>query len=86
MCDNVVKELEHIEKEAAIDYLDVENEMIQLDTEIEKRYIFEKNLKCIFSDSILGELEGVLLSFRDHLDEIKQEMTILQDRSLKMNI
>jgi len=48
-----------------------------LDTEIEKRYIFEKNLKFIFSDSILGELEGVLLSFRDHLDEIKQEMTIL---------
>ena len=47
--------------------------MIQLNSEISQ------------SDEILGELESILLNFRDHLDEIKSEMTSLQDKSLKMN-
>lgn len=37
--------------------------MYELDNEIEK------------SDSILGELEGVLLNFKDYLNDIKSEMT-----------
>ncbi|EGR28233.1 vps52 sac2 family protein, putative, partial [Ichthyophthirius multifiliis] len=69
----VVDELETLEKGAAYDYLKVEKEMNQLDFEIEK------------TDNILGELEGVLLNFRDHLNEIKSQMTVLQERSLKMN-
>lgn len=48
--------------------------MHELDSEIDK------------SDSILAELEGVLENFRDHLNEIKGQMTVLQDRSLKMNV
>lgn len=59
-----------IEKEAAYDYLkvtllvfQVEKEMYELDHEIEK------------SDAILGELEGVLLNFKDYLNDIKSEMT-----------
>lgn len=83
MCDNVYKlyilnkilqkyvyqinqvkgELEQIEKEAAYDYLKVEKEMFELDDEISK------------SDNILEQLEKVLLNFRDHLNEIKSEMT-----------
>lgn len=47
--------------------------MYELDSEIEK------------SDSILAELEGVLLNFKDYLNEIKSEMTQLQERSLRMN-
>ncbi len=39
--------------------------MIELDDEITK------------SDSILEELEKVLLNFRDHLNDIKSEMTSL---------
>ncbi|KAL4437908.1 hypothetical protein ABPG74_001079 [Tetrahymena malaccensis] len=74
MCENVVDELETLESEAAYDYLKVENEMKDLDVEIDK------------SDSILSELEKVLENFRDHLNEIKSQMTVLQERSLKMNI
>jgi hypothetical protein len=55
----VVDELKSLESEAAYDYLKVENEMRELDTEIDR------------SDSILAELEGVLENFRDHLNEIK---------------
>ena len=69
-----------IEKEAAYDYLkvtllvfQVEKEMYELDHEIEK------------SDAILGELEGVLLNFKDYLNDIKSEMTQLQERSVKLN-
>ena len=69
----VTQELEQIEKAAAYDYLKVEKEMMELNGEIEK------------SDHILSELESVLLNFRDHLNEIKSEMTSLQDKSLKMN-
>jgi hypothetical protein len=54
-----------IEKEAAYDYLKVEREMYELDDEIDK------------SDQILAELETVLLNFKDHLNDIKQEMTTL---------
>lgn len=39
--------------------------MITLDEEIDQ------------SDEILSELENVLLNFRDHLNEIKSEMTTL---------
>lgn len=39
--------------------------MIELSTEITK------------SDKILEELENVLLNFRDHLNDIKSEMTSL---------
>jgi len=48
--------------------------MKELDGEIDK------------SDSILLELEKVLENFRDHLNEIKSQMTVLQDKSLKMNV
>lgn len=54
-----------IEKAAAYDYLKVENEMKELDKEI------------TVSDGILSDLETVLLDFRDHLDDIKSEMTSL---------
>ena len=47
--------------------------MYELDSEIEK------------SDEILGELENVLLNFKDYLNDIKSEMTQLQERSVKMN-
>lgn len=47
--------------------------MYELDHEIEK------------SDNILGELEGVLLNFKDYLNDIKSEMTQLQEKSVKMN-
>ncbi|CAD8194932.1 unnamed protein product [Paramecium octaurelia] len=73
MCDNVKLEMQLIEKEAAYDYLKVEKEMYELDGEIEK------------SDAILGELENVLLNFKDYLNDIKSEMTQLQERSVKMN-
>lgn len=59
MCESVVDELETLESEAAYDYLKVENEMTDLDSEIDK------------SDAILSELENVLENFRDHLNEIK---------------
>lgn len=39
--------------------------MYELDNEIEK------------SDAILGELENVLLNFKDYLNDIKSEMTQL---------
>ena len=73
MCQDVVLELESIEKSAAYDYLKVETEMVQLNEEINR------------SDDILKELEDVLVNFRDHLNEIKSEMTSLQEKSLKMN-
>ncbi|KAM3144017.1 hypothetical protein pb186bvf_003781 [Paramecium bursaria] len=73
MCDKVKLEMQLIEKEAAYDYLKVEKEMYELDAEIDK------------SDQILGELEDVLLNFKDYLNDIKSEMTQLQDRSLAMN-
>ncbi|KRX10500.1 hypothetical protein PPERSA_01512 [Pseudocohnilembus persalinus] len=73
MCENVKDELNQIEQTAAYDYLKVEKEMDDLDTEITQ------------SDQILGELEDVLMNFRDHLDDIKSQMTSLQERSLKMN-
>lgn len=69
-----MEELQTLESEAAYDYLKVEGEMRELDCEIDR------------SDSILAELEGVLENFRDHLNEIKSQMTVLQDRSLKMNV
>lgn len=65
MCQDVVHELESIEKSAAYDYLKVEQEMLQLNDEITR------------SDDILKELEDVLVNFRDHLNEIKSEMTSL---------
>lgn len=63
MCDKVKLEMQLIEKEAAYDYLKVEKEMYELDAEIDK------------SDQILGELEDVLLNFKDYLNDIKSEMT-----------
>lgn len=73
MCENVVHELEVVEKDAAYDYIKVSGELKTLSEEITK------------SDEIMEELEGVLYSFRDHLQSIKSEMTNLQERSLKMN-
>jgi len=73
MCDNVVNELEVVEKEAAYDYIKVSSELKSLSEEIGR------------SDEIMEELEGVLYSFRDHLQSIKSEMTSLQERSLRMN-
>ena len=69
-----MEELANLEIEAGYDYLKVETEMKELDGEIDK------------SDSILLELEKVLENFRDHLNEIKSQMTVLQDKSLKMNV
>lgn len=66
MCENVVNELEVVEKEAAYDYIKVSSELKSLSDEIGK------------SDAIMEELEGVLYSFRDHLQSIKSEMTSLQ--------
>ena len=63
MCENVRQEMHLIEKEAAYDYLKVEKEMLELDTELEQ------------SDLILEELENVLVNFKDSLNEIKTEMT-----------
>jgi len=74
MCDQVVQELQNLENEAAFDYLKVENDAIELSKQIDQ------------SDSILGELETILLSFQDHLGNIKNEMTFLQEKSLNMNI
>lgn len=74
MCDQVVQELHNLENEAAFDYLKVENDAIELSKQIDQ------------SDSILGELENILLSFKDHLGNIKNEMTFLQEKSLNMNI
>ncbi len=37
------------------------------------------------SESIFDQLEKVLLNFRDHLHEIKNDMTTLQQRSIKIN-
>lgn len=73
MCESVKSELQLIEKEAAFDYLKVEKEMYELDTELDK------------SDQILEELETVLMNFKDHLNDIKSEMTSLQERSIRMN-
>jgi hypothetical protein len=73
MCENVKSELHLIEKEAAYDYLKVEKEMYELDVELDK------------SDLILEELENVLINFKDHLNDIKSEMTSLQERSIRMN-
>jgi vacuolar protein sorting-associated protein 52 len=36
MCESVKQELQLIEKEAAFDYLKVEKEMYELDTELDK--------------------------------------------------
>ena len=51
----------------------VEKEMYELDSELDK------------SDQILEELENVLINFKDHLNDIKTEMTSLQERSIRMN-
>jgi len=74
MCDQVVQELQNLENEAAFDYLKVENDAIELSKQIDQ------------SDAILGDLETILLSFQDHLGNIKNEMTFLQEKSLNMNI
>jgi hypothetical protein len=74
MCDQVVEELHNLENEAAFDYLKVENDAIELSKQIDT------------SDGILDELENILLSFKDHLGNIKNEMTFLQEKSLNMNI
>lgn len=65
MCENVKTEMQLIEKEAAYDYLKVEKEMYELDGELDK------------SDQILEELENVLMNFKEHLNDIKSEMTSL---------
>jgi len=74
MCDQVVDELHNLENEAAFDYLKVENDAIELSKQIDT------------SNGILDELENILLSFKDHLGNIKNEMTFLQEKSLNMNI
>ena len=74
MCDQVVSELHSLENEAAFDYLKVETDAVELSKQIEQ------------SDSILGDLENILYSFKDHLGNIKNEMTFLQEKSLNMNI
>jgi hypothetical protein len=72
--DSVVGELKALQNEASFDYLKIEGETYELLGEIEH------------ADSILGELEGVLKSFRDGLSDVKNEMTFLQEKSLNMNI
>jgi hypothetical protein len=73
MCDTVVRELEVVEREAAYDYVKVSEELETLGSEL------------IVADGVMEELEKVLYNFKDHLEEIKSEMTSLQDKSNKIN-
>lgn len=72
--EKAANELKQLENEAAYDYLKIERETKSLIEEIE------------FSDKILGNLEGLLVDFRQNLLVIKGEMTNLQSKSMKMNI
>ena len=73
MCDTVVRELEVVEREAAYDYVKVSEELESLGSEL------------VVADGIMEELEKVLYNFKDHLEEIKSEMTSLQEKSNKIN-
>lgn len=74
MCDQVKGELEALEQDAAYDYLKVEKEVTQLKSQIDT------------SDSILEDLENILGGFKDNLGQIKQEMSVLSQKSHRLNI
>lgn len=62
-----------MESDAAIDYLKVESDTTELMNELDT------------NDQILEELENMLVVFKESLSGIKQEMTVLQDKSKAMN-